>query len=65
MKKRDNDGLQVPVTQGQAVENSQRQAYESPKVLEVFDLEALAVLCTDANSKHDVGLGCSPGVLYS
>ena len=50
-------------------ENKPRQeeklTYEKPKVIEVFQLEALAVLCTDTNAKTDVGLGCNPGALFS
>jgi hypothetical protein len=39
--------------------------YQAPAVLEVFELEALAVLCTDTNAKVEVALGCNPGALFS
>lgn len=42
-----------------------RQPYEAPRVLQVFQLEALAVVCTDTNAKNDVALGCNPGALFS
>jgi hypothetical protein len=39
--------------------------YQAPQVLEIFYLEALAVVCTDVNAKNEVALGCNPGALFS
>lgn len=45
--------------------NDELGPYEPPQVLEVFQLEALAVVCTDTNAKNDIALGCNPGALFS
>ncbi len=47
------------------VSRKRRQAYYKPKVLHVFELEALAVACTDTNAKVEPALGCNPGALFS
>ena len=42
-----------------------RKVYEKPSIIDAFQLEALAVSCTDTNAKQDVALGCNPGALFS
>jgi hypothetical protein len=51
--------------QTQAKDQQEKKTYQAPRVTETFQLEALAVLCTDTNAKMEVALGCNPGALFS